>query len=755
MGKRQQVINQKRGRSQELNINIHNLLTSLILLGSLCLVACTETKKISSETEQMRDELMLLVQDGDPLIHYHWNTKLAQHYKSLLPKVSPEKKDRVWFQYCHELLRSGQIAMCIDELEAHLKNKKLTYDESLAINSSDQRSLPVVALLALAYLRLGEVDNCRNNHNEHSCIIPLRKEAQHSQRNGSEMAIKLYEKIYAKFPSDGVKWLLTLAHMTLGSYPDGVPQDYKLHYPNWNKEEREFPAFREVAMSLGVAEDGLSGGVCFDDFNNDGLIDIFTTSYGMEDQCKLFLHTGAGFRDATEEAGLNGIVSGLNCIHADYDNDGHKDILVLRGGWLDRGGKQPNSLLKNNGDGSFSDVTRSSGIYSKHPTQTATWADVNLDGYLDLFIGNESKGNRIHFCELFINQGDGTFVEKAEEHGLENIKGFVKGVSFGDINNDGWSDLYISILGNSNQLYLNENGRFKDITASSKVAQPQFSFPCWFWDVNNDGYEDLFVNSYDLRQANQADDFSKEIQGKEVKSDKSRLYLNNGDNSFIDVTEKYNLNKSMFTMGSNFGDLDNDGWLDFYIGTGAPALNSVIPNRMFRNREGESFAEVTAAGRFGHIQKGHGVSFADFDNDGDQDIYAVLGGAYEGDNFPNVCFQNPISENNWLVIELEGQKSNRSAIGTKIKLRLDSGREIFHTIGTGSSFGSNSLQAEIGIGAASKIDSIIVYWQRSETQIFDEIQINKKYRLLEGEDLKEVEYKSLKMELRKHVHKHH
>ena len=127
----------------------------------------------------------------------------------------------------------------------------------------------------------------------------------------------------------------------------------------------------------------------------------------MEDQCKLFFNTGYGFEDVTRKAGLNGILSGLNCLHADYNNDGHIDILILRGAWLGTSGNHPNSLLRNNGDGTFSDVSKSSGILSFYPTQTASWADVNRDGYLDLFIGNESKPNQYNHCELFINQGNG------------------------------------------------------------------------------------------------------------------------------------------------------------------------------------------------------------------------------------------------------------------------------------------------------------------------------------------------------------
>ena len=131
---------------------------------------------------------------------------------------------------------------------------------------------------------------------------------------------------------------------------------------------------------------------------------------------------------------------------------------------------------------------------------------------------------------------------------------------------------------------------------------------------------------------------------------------------------------------------------------------------MFRNVDGISFEEVTSAGGFGHIQKGHGVSFADLDNDGDQDIYAVLGGAYEGDNYPNVCFENPIFENNWVILNLEGVQSNRSAIGTKLKLDLDNGRTIFYTINTGGSFGANSLQGEIGLGQSELILTLTIIW---------------------------------------------
>lgn len=742
--------------------NIFKVLNSMkkIVFAILLLTACnadnksntkTSVLKADPETAEMVSRLKILNDTGDPNVYYHWNSKLAALYKEQMSGAPEQEQLNYWFKYCTELLRAGENENCINEIENVIKRNNLSYEKLI-----NEESLPLIELLALAYLRLGEVDNCTKNHNEFSCIVPLTDQAFHIDKNGSQKAIEIYSKIYKVYPKDSYKWLLNLAYMTVGNYPKNVPKEIFIQYPNWDTEKKDFPAFKEIATKIGIAQNGLSGGVCLDDFNNDGLIDIFITSYGMTDQCRLFLNTGSGFSDATVQAGLTGIVSGLNCMQADYNNDGNKDILILRGGWLDKGGDHPNSLLKNNGDGTFSDVTASAGLLSFHPTQTAAWADVNKDGYLDLFIGNESQANLSHPCELYINQKNGTFLEQAADYNLGLIKGFVKGVSFGDINNDQWPDLYISRMGEPNLLFRNDSGKFKDISESANVQDPIFSFPCWFWDVNNDGYNDIFVNGYDTRKLRfLADDFSKELQGKTVDSDKSKLYINNGDETFSEQSADYHVDLSMFTMGCNFGDLDNDGWLDFYIGTGDPDYTSVIPNRMFKNNNGTKFEEVTSAGRFGHIQKGHGVGFADLDNDGDQDIYAVLGGAYEGDTYPNVCFENPISENNWIVFDLQGVKSNRSAIGSVLKLELDNGRTIYHSINTGGSFGANSLQAEIGLGLSKTIKSLTITWPNSTKQIFNDIQVNKKYQIIEGQDkLIDIKYTKFKMLLSDEKHNH-
>ena len=197
-----------------------------------------------------------------------------------------------------------------------------------------------------------------------------------------------------------------------------------------------------------------------------------------------------------------GITGGLNINHADYNNDGYKDILVLRGGWNGLYGEIPNSLIRNNGDGTFTDVTISSGLLSYHPTQTATWNDFNNDGLLDLFIGNEtSDPNRPHPCELFINNGDGTFRDIAKESNV-GLAFFVKGVTSGDYDNDGWQDIYLSAMNGKNFLLRNlglENDQvsFEDVSILSGIGNDLGdTFTTWFWDFDNDGWLDIFVCDY-------------------------------------------------------------------------------------------------------------------------------------------------------------------------------------------------------------------------------------------------------------------
>ena len=174
-----------------------------------------------------------------------------------------------------------------------------------------------------------------------------------------------------------------------------------------------------------------------------------------------------------------------------------------------------------------------------------------------------------------------------------------------------------------------------------------------------------------------------------------RIYKNNGDGTFTDMAQQLGVARALYAMGGNFGDLDNDGFWDFYLGTGAPSFRALMPNRLFRNNNGQTFQDITTSAGVGHLQKGHGISFGDIDNDGDQDIYAVMGGAYAGDVFQNALFINPGHGNHWITLRLEGVEANRSAIGARIRVTTVTAgtrRNIYAVVSTGGSFGASSLQ---------------------------------------------------------------
>jgi hypothetical protein len=219
---------------------------------------------------------------------------------------------------------------------------------------------------------------------------------------------------------------------------------------------------------------------------------------------------------------------------------------------------------------------------------------------------------------------------------------------------------------------------------------------------------------------------------------KSCLYRNRGDGTFDDVTSEAGLLHVLPVMGCNIGDIDNDGWTDCYLGTAEPDLCALYPNRLFRNEEGQGFSDVTTSAGMGHLQKGDALAFGDIDNDGDQDVFEVMGGLYSGDAFQRVLFENPGSANSWVNLILQGVKANRSAIGARIRVRVQkpdgSSRDIYQLVGTAGSMGSQSLQAEIGLGDATSIKEVEVLWPGSGTrQVITNLPMRRFWRIVEGQ----------------------
>jgi ASPIC/UnbV protein/VCBS repeat protein len=637
------------------------------------------------------------------------------------------------FRYATELVHAGRSDAALAAIA------DLRRDAETISPQNWQKAGPMLLLLeAAALLRKGEQDNCSMANTAQSCLLPIRGEGIHRRTEGSTGAIRALQEVLALEPENlRARWLLNIAHMTLGGYPDRVPPELLIP-PSVFASEHPLPRFPNVADQAGLDIHGLSGGAILDDFDGDGRLDLMVSAIGFDDQLRFLHNRGDGrFEDRTGASGLAGETGGLNLLQADYDNDGRVDALVLRGAWLGTEGRFPLSLLRNEGGGRFADVTRAAGLLRFAPTQTATWLDYDSDGWLDLFVGNESTPGAVHPCQLFHNERNGTFTERAAAAGVE-VKAFVKGVVSGDYDGDGRPDLYVSVGGGDNLLFHNDGPgadpagwRFTEVGRAAGVTAPQASFAAFFFDYDNDGRLDLYVAGYGAN----AEDVAADYLGLPTAGERPRLYHNRGDGTFEDVTRAARLDRVMPGMGLNFGDLDNDGWLDFYVGTGNPDLTTLVPNRMFRNDGGKAFQDVTTAGDFGHLQKGHAVCFGDYDEDGDQDIFAELGGAYTADTAHSALFANPGNANAWLRLTLEGVRSNRGAVGARIKVTADGpeGRRVVHrTVGSGGSFGASPLRQEIGLGPARRILDVEVSWPSGQTQRFAGLALRRRYHLREG-----------------------
>ncbi len=498
--------------------------------------------------------------------------------------------------------------------------------------------------------------------------------------------------------------------------------------------------FENVAprVGLGVRGPNLAGGSIFDDFSGDSLPDLLTTSIDADTGASLFINRGDGtFDDYSTAAGLSEQVYALNLARADFDNDGNLDVLLLRGAW-----EKPArlSLLQNKGGGVFEDVTIAAGLGEPISSESAVWGDYDNDGLADLFVCGEYGGhttNPSDRARLYLNQGNGTFKNIAATAGIVNDR-VAKGSAWGDYDDDGRLDLFVSNYDGSCRLYHNEgNGAFRDVGQELGVAGPSHNrcFSCWFWDYDNDGRLDLFVNDYNPSLA----DVVAEYMGLKVANcGHPHLYRNLGEQGFRDVSLEVGLDRPIAAMGANFGDIDNDGYLDVYFGTGWMSYSGLVPNVMLKNVDGRRFEDVTDASRTGHLQKGHGVSFADWDSDGDLDLFVVLGGGYPGDQAYNVLFQNPGHGRHWLKVKLIGTKTNRSALGAKIRVDLTgtegATRSIYRTIGNNGSFGGNSLVETIGLLDATHVTELTVSWPTSATtQVFRDIPVDQAIEVTEFE----------------------
>ena len=602
----------------------------------------------------------------------------------------------------------------------------------------EPNNLEAILQLGLAEFRLGEADkaaerfeNIIQNYRRHSGAYYYLGVYHLRQRNFEKAVENFKESLHLKPEDPETLWNLWTAYNELGGYPEELPEEFKIVRSGevtstlHNQKPRSESQFINIAADLKMDKVDGGRGSAWGDYDNDGDLDI--VAVGTYQPHALYRNNGDGtFTDIAAEAGIADPRGGWGSLFADYDNDGYPDLYITRGGWS---GAAENTLYHNNGDGTFTDVTHDAGVADPQSSFCAAWADYDNDGYIDLYIADGVIGDGAANV-LYHNNGDGTFTNTAESAGVANT-GNSLGTAWGDYDKDGYIDLHVVNYGQSNVLYHNNgDGTFTDVTETTGMNLPiTDAFVTFFLDVDNDADLDIFISNSGSFQAFIAG----QIMGTAPHDgDRQVLYRNNGDGTFTDVTRESGLYHAFGAMGANFEDIDSDGYLDIYLATGAPQMGRLERDALFRNNGDGTFTDATFDLGLGNIGKGHGVTFGDADADGDVDIYVSVGGAFIGDQWHNIFYQNTGVQNNYLNLKLVGVKSNRDGIGAKVTLRVGDS-VIYREVSGGCGFGStNSLPLEIGLGTHTKVDVIEIVWPSDQVDTHRNLSVNQKLILTEG-----------------------
>jgi enediyne biosynthesis protein E4 len=491
-------------------------------------------------------------------------------------------------------------------------------------------------------------------------------------------------------------------------------------------------------------------GVCISDYDKDGWQDIYFVNgrdrynRGIDVKNALYRNNGNGtFTDVTDAAGVPGTGFGLGCVWGDYDNDGFPDLFVSQFG--------ANVLYHNNGDGTFTDVTKKAGVAGLESGSLhagAVFFDYDHDGKLDLYVGSYVKldANSPRYCDiggtksscgpnaysgslnaLYHNNGDGTFTTVTSSSKIAQPDGKNLAVGAFDWKNNGWPDLFVANDGQPAALYENlHNGKFRETAESVGMAysshgQTMAAMCISLGDYDNDGWLDLFIS-----------DFQK---------NSDHVWHNSGKGYFDEVSDETGLTqptKEVLSFGGGFFDYDNDGWLDLFIGNGHvyPEIEQITNtlykqhNSLFHNDSHGKFVEASTAGGLNSLPRraARGVAFADFDNDGYVDVLV----ANNGDP-PTLLHNNALHKNHYVNFKLVGTKSNRDALGARIKITAGGVNQIREIVGGGSYLSQSDLRANFGLGDAKVISSIDVNWPSGAHQTFQNVPADHFYQLTEGQ----------------------
>jgi len=534
-------------------------------------------------------------------------------------------------------------------------------------------------------------------------------------------AVDAFRKAYDLSPTVVRQYDLKLAYDGLGGYPRELPEKYRftLREESYDRAHPPYLKFTDIAPELHINKYAGAGPCGWADYNGDGRMDL--VACGCDNYCTLYRATASGFVDATLEAKLGRLEPGFGAAWGDYDNDGDPDLYIARNGW---NGPAANSLLRNNGDGTFTDVGAAAGVADPGSSFHAQWLDYNRDGWLDLVVSNgvyvDGSTN-----QLYRNNADGTFTNATEAAGMAEKPWYgTIGVAIGDYDGDGWPDIFYHGRMTANRLYHNNHdGTFTDIATRAGVSGPgvQNGYIALAVDVDSDGDLDIWTGSLapweEVVAGYRADFKSGSL------NDIPRLYRNKGDGTFDDVSVAAGFKYPLGIMAASLADLDNDGYPDLYMGTGNPELRRLEGNRFYWNRGGQSFEDLTRFAGLGRLGKGHGITFYDWDGDGDLDMFAEFGGFFHGDWSESSFFRNEQgNRNHWLEVRLKQPERNLEGIGAQVTVHSGA----LHTVQVmtaGRGFSSTDPPIlHFGLGANTRLDRVEVRWPDGATQTVKDVK---------------------------------